>query len=289
MNATVTVRPETLAAALSTPFTGSDFAEERASFQAVTGYAARSITELEAWMDGPDALAAHVAANPLPAEADANPYGDIWDALTADVAPAKPTTTPKAMPAPITTPMAPRNLFAMPKADVQAAFAAHFGISITGVPTSYTRQKLIACIDGTMKPSGPNFKAAIKAAAEAKAGYAMPTTWNAAKMAGYVTGTQAPPKTTVAKTALVAKVLETFGHVPKNTTVAKLEKCLATGTAPRKQTNMNPWVKRTDGLTAARCLELIREAKAKGMEIKGYSKLKADDLRALVASLGLAE
>lgn len=46
--------------------------------------------------------------------------------------------------------------------------------------------------------------------------------------------------------------------------------------------------RRADGLTGAKCKELLQAArKAGNVEAKGYSGMKADELRALVAKLGL--
>lgn len=200
----------------------------------------------------------------------------------APVAVVKPTPIAVVKPAPVAAPLTPpasRNLFAMTKAGVREAFVAHFGVA---APVSYTKQKLIAAIDGTFTPRGHVFKAAMKAQAEAKLGAVVPKSWTAAKLTAYVNGTGKAPQTAVAKAALVAQVTEKFGACPKSYSAQKCQAVIDGTVVPRIGG------KRADGMTADVCKKLLSDARKGGMTVPAYSALKADELRALCATLNLS-
>lgn len=138
-----------------------------------------------------------------------------------------------------------------------------------------------ASIADDKAPAGKRgVKAELQARVLAEKGYPAPKTWTVAKLEACLRG-ELTPRSAAVKTAVRAKVETAFGKAaPKSWTIAKCLNAIETGKAPGRSSG---------GLTADKCRELLSAARKNGVAIPAYSKLNADGLRALVASLKLAE
>jgi len=150
-------------------------------------------------------------------------------------------------------------------------------------PKSWTAKKMIDALQGERHPRSAVAKAAMKDSYKAKTGVDAPKTWTCAKLS---TALQAPvtplPKSKGAKEQAIAAYVAATGVQPaKSWTTQQIADATKEGRKPGVRGTSN-------GLTAEACKKLLSDARKAGTEVPAYSKLKADELRALVASLKLA-
>jgi hypothetical protein len=155
-------------------------------------------------------------------------------------------------------------------------------------PTSWTKVRMIEAMEGGYAPRSKGAKTQLRAAYLDKAGIVAPKSWTCAKLMASVTGEvvygRGQKTKDAARTAYAAKM----GVAPAKTwTTATIVAKAAANIAPKAAV-----ARSTGGLTAVKCKELIKAARATDAALeaatKGYYKLTADALRAMVAQYNLA-
>lgn len=175
------------------------------------------------------------------------------------------------------------DVYSLDKALLLELIGKRYGYAIrSAIPGGWTQLQMAACAAGNLHPRSLD---ALRRAMAEKFNIDAPKTWAGKDMWAMLTGRKELPKSSKAvKAAAVEQYKAKFGvDAPKSYTAEKMRMAIA-----ENKPTAGKGGKRADGLTAVHCKELLKAARANGTEVPAYSKLKADELRALVGQLGLS-
>lgn len=170
---------------------------------------------------------------------------------------------------------------------LRSLFVEKYGIEPTA---GWTADKLALILEGSYMPKSGKMKTALQAKYKSRTGLTPPKSWTCKELSAAVDADVCPlPHSAVGKKEATANYVAKMGVEPaKGWTTEKIVAAAAAEIKPNTRTGG----KRADGLTADKCRELIKDALASNRvtvdQVKGRSKMKADELRSLVARLGLA-
>lgn len=145
-------------------------------------------------------------------------------------------------------------------------------------PDSWTVAKLIDALHGKLYPRSAGPKEELVELYTERMGIAPAKGWSCRDIIANLASGKLPGGS-AAKAAARSAYTAKMGVAPaKGWTVKKIVANTSSGKLPGR---------RTAGPTADDCRKLLSDARKAGIEVPAYSKLKADELRSLVARLGL--
>ncbi len=169
------------------------------------------------------------------------------------------------------------------RAKLYEQLLALYGPGVAGsVPLKWTDEQVQQAVAGNL--CSPTWRDSLRTHFRVKTGHDAPVSYSGAKLMAVLRGdinVGGAKGKAIARTAY-EKAFK--GPPPVSYTAKRLREAVATNRPGKPGTG----VKLAGGaLTALACREKLKAAKAAGKPVPAYSALKADELRALVAKLGL--